>query len=145
MTSPVPPLNPFQQNRLLASFRHVDRLLSEIESIMGSEPQPLFPRYVADVSLDQRQVIGKLLGDIRRSMASALGRQDMPVPEPPISALHAIRTNLDYADIAAEEMGPRYMKGYGDVSEAARPYLEQIVGELQALIRTLVRYLGERR
>jgi hypothetical protein len=141
---PAKGLNPYQKNRLGVSLLHVDRLLRDVEQVLA-EPSSRSPfrRYVADVTPEQQGVIAQSIEEIRRSLVETLRRQDVPSPDRKISALHAIRTNLDYADIYIAELAPRYMQGYGRVEQAAAQELNHIVRELGTLVRRLYLYLGK--
>ena len=139
-------LNPYQRNRLGVSLLHVDRLLRDVEQIL-TEPSSRSPfrRYEADVTPEQQGVLAQSLEEIRRALVEALQRQEIVSSERKISALHAIRTNLDYVDIYIAELAPRYMKGYGKVEEAAAHELDRIVHELGTMVRRLSLYLGKTR
>jgi hypothetical protein len=124
----------------------VDRLLRDVEQIL-TEPSSRSPfrRYDADVTPEQQEVLAQSLEEIRGALVEALQRQDIVSPDHKISALHAIRTNLDYVDIYIAELAPRYMKGYGEVEEVAGRELDRIVHELGTMVRRLSLYLGKRR
>jgi len=47
-------------------------------------------------------------------------------------------------DIAIAELAPRYMRGYGPVSEEGAADLNSIVAELQSAIKELTRYVPQR-
>ncbi len=49
--------------------------------------------------------------------------------------------NLSFVGIALTEIGPKYMRGYGEVPESAIADLNGLVNELQALVDTLDAYL----
>lgn len=144
MEDPVP-LNPYQRNHLLASLQQIDKLLVDIEMILGVEPEPLFQRHVHDLSREEPALIQSFLRELRQKMAGVLERCSVPHPQPFISAVHAIKTDLEYADIAAEELRPQFMKAYGRVAEAAAPQLETLAEQLQAALRTLNGSLPERK
>jgi hypothetical protein len=136
-------LSSFQKNHLLSICSHVDRLLTDIETILAvsATPSP-FQKYSNDVSPAQRKVLLDYLARIRAQMVRALESQNTS-PEPhQIGAIHAIRTTLMFAEIAIEELEPKYMRGYGEVREAAIPGLHGIVIELKGLLQKLSSYLA---
>ena len=53
----------------------------------------------------------------------------------------ALHVNLTFVDIAAEELNPEYMRGYGEVPAAAAVELNGIAAELKSLARQLDQYL----
>jgi len=135
--------DPYQKNRLGSSLWYVDKLLRGVEQIIA-EPSSKSPfrGYLADVSPEQQAVIERSIGEIRQALVEVLAHHQIPMPEAKVSALHAIRTHLDYVDIAIAELAPRHMKGYGGIEEAAARQLDRIVHQLGALVRRLHRYLG---
>jgi hypothetical protein len=52
--------------------------------------------------------------------------------------LHA---SLTFIDIAAEELKPEYMRGYGEIPPAAAVELNGIAGELKGLVGQLDQFL----
>ncbi|HVO68356.1 MAG TPA: hypothetical protein VMT12_17910, partial [Syntrophales bacterium] len=56
---------------------------------------------------------------------------------PGISAVDAIRTAIHFADIAMEEKRPKYMRGYGELTDVAATELNEIVSEMQELLKRM--------
>jgi GTP-binding protein EngB required for normal cell division len=137
-------LNENHKRHLLVTCQYVDKLLSDIEQILNaaSSTSP-FPKYRADSSPVQRKVAQDYISRIRAQLVRVLEGQRIARPRPQTSSIFAIRTILGFVDIALEELKPRYMRGYGEVSEAAIPELNGISGELQALARELDLYLAQ--
>jgi hypothetical protein len=69
--------------------------------------------------------------------------QGIPREKPSIPASRAVHVHLTAIDIAAEELEPKYMRGYGEVPASVATELNGIVGELTALIHCFDRYLSE--
>jgi hypothetical protein len=127
-------LNEFQAARLRVACQYVDRLLSEIEVILNApESKSPFPRYIADVELAQRQTIEEYIAQVRTRLVGVLEDENIDPPQASIPALRAIRATLSAVDIAAEEMKPQYMRGYGDVSGDVATYLNELSAELRSL------------
>jgi hypothetical protein len=55
----------------------------------------------------------------------------------------AIRPSLLAVKISIEELGPKHMKGYGDLSVNARQELEEIVTELNGMVAEFEATLGK--
>lgn len=137
-------LNEHQQRRLRISCQYIDKLLSEIADILhaASSPSP-FPRYVVDLSPAQIRVLEDYIARFRSQLLRTMAWQHMK-PEPPdIPATRAVLTNLSFVDIAAEELKPSYMRGFGPVPEDAISELNGVVYELRSLVTGMERYLKQ--
>ncbi len=100
-----------------------------------------FPQYALDLSPAQRRVIEDYIGRIRAQLIRVLDGQGMERPPADIPVSRSLHVNLTFVDIAAEELKPEYMSGYGQVPPAAAVELNGIAGELQSLVRQLDQYL----
>ena len=139
-----PRLNEDQQRHLLVGFQYVDKLLSDIERILtASSAKSPFPRYRYPLSLEQRAVVEDLIATIRAAIVRVLGEQGIPIQPGKVDTVFAIRSALRFADIAVEEVSPKYMRKYGDLDPAAVPELTAIADDVRALVRRLDAYLGE--
>ncbi len=137
-------LNANQRQRLLVSCRHIDRLLSDIEATLdAAASKSVFPSYVEDISPLERATIGEQIAHMREQLLRVLASQSL-APEPPhISAAHSVSVNLTFIDIAIAELAPRYMRGYGPVSEEGAADLNSIVAELEAGVKQLTQYIAQ--
>ena len=136
-------LNPYQQRHLLIACQHLDGLLAGMEEVLRSaSSRRAFPKYIADVTAAQRKTIEDHIARIRERLLRVLEAQQLAPPTPEISALHAVRVNLDFLAIDVEELAPRYMRGYGAVSEQAAEELHGIVRQLGAPLRGLQSFLS---
>jgi GTP-binding protein EngB required for normal cell division len=100
-----------------------------------------FPQYAPDLTPAQRRVIEDYISRIRAQLIRVLDGQGMERPSADIPVSRALHVNLTFVDIAAEELKPEYMSGYGQVPQAAAVELNGIAGELQGLVRQLDQYL----
>jgi len=142
-TSNAGRLNEFQAGRLLVTCQYVDKLLGDIQAILNvPSSKAAFPRYAFDIAPAQRQTIEDYIARIRAQLVRVLDGQSVPREKPSIPASRAIHVALGAIDIAVEELKPQYMRGYGDVPEAAGIELNGIVGELRSLVSKLDHYLG---
>jgi hypothetical protein len=130
-------LNEHHLRRLLVSCQYVDHLLSEIENVLNTaNSQGAFPKYFIDISPAERQVIEGYSARIRQQLLRLVERHGI-AHQPGIPATRAIHSLLAVAQISAEELNPRYLRGYGKVPESAAAALKPLVGELQELIAAL--------
>lgn len=137
-------LNEYQQRHLRVSCQHVDKLLSEIESVLNSSvSNSAFPRYIAQISPAHRRTIEDYIARIRAQLMRILDGQHIQREKADIPDIRAISVTLGSIDIAVDELKPKNMRGYGEVPEAAALDLNGIVGELQGLVSRLNRYVLE--
>lgn len=137
-------LNEHQRRRLFITCRYVDKLLSDAEEILNAAASKSpFPRWRDDTSRAQRKVAQDYISRIRSQLVCVLESQDIVNPGPTVGSIHAIRTTLNFIDIAVEELKPKYMRGYGEVPEAVIPELNGIVNELAEVVRKLNLYLAQ--
>ena len=137
-------LSETQARRLRVTCQHVDRVLCEIENILDeSASGAAFPSYVDDISPAQREIIVDYMARIRARLVETLERQEVDSGKPEVPVSRAIRGRMYTIDIAAEEIKPRRMKGYGTVSPQAATELERFTGELQELARYVDHALRE--
>jgi len=132
-------LNENHKRTLLIGFRYVDDLLSDIERIMATpvDRQSPFEKYVADITPAQQKIIAADIAHIRVVMCSILESKGIRIHHPGISAVDAIRTAIHFADIAMEEKRPKYMRGYGELTDVAATELNEIVSEMQELLKRM--------
>ncbi|MCL5746173.1 MAG: dynamin family protein, partial [Acidobacteria bacterium] len=137
-------MNESQQRHLVTNVQYADKLLSEIEEILtaASSKSP-FPKYQVDVTPVQSKVIQDYIARIRAQMLRVLEGQQIAVPGPQFGAIHCIRVTLAFVGIALIEIGPKYMRGYGEVPESAAGELNGLVTELNALVDKLNAYLAQ--
>lgn len=137
-------LNEHQKRRLRISCQYIDKLLSDISDILlAATSRSPFPRYVVDLTPAQIRVLEDYIGRFRAQLVRTIAWQHMK-PEPPdIPATHAVLTNLSFVDIAAEELKPNYMRGFGPVPEDAVQELNGVVYELRSLVTGMERYLKQ--
>ncbi len=144
MTSASNSLNSNHERRLSVTCRHIDKLLAEMESALNVSTSKLaFPQYAPDLSPAQCRVIEDYIGRIRAHLVRVLERQGIARPPSDIPVSRALHTMLTFIEIAAEELKPRYMRGYGEIPPGAAAELNNVSGELGDLVRQLNRYLTQ--
>ena len=137
-------LNEFQRRRLLISCQYIDKLLSDVEQILNaSTSKSPFPRWIDDTSPVQRKVAQDYVARLRGQLVRVLDGQNIVQPAPTTGSLHAIRVILNFVEIAAEELKPKYMRGYGELADSMLPELNGIANEIQQIARMLYLYLAQ--
>lgn len=135
-------LNASQRNRLLITCKHIDKLLGDIEATLNAAASKnLFPAYIGDVDDTQRKKVEDYIARIREQLLRVLAGQSLAPEQPHISAAHSIHVNLTFIDIAIAELAPRYMRGYGPVSQQGAADLNAIIAHLEIEVRELAQYI----
>ena len=135
-------LNPSQRHRLRITYKHIDQLLGDIEQTLNvTASKGVFPNYIADITPSQREAIEDYIAQFRKHLRYVLASQGLVPEEPHISAAHSIEVGLTFIEVAIEELAPRYMRGYGPVSEQGAADLYAIMSELQSVSKNLHGYV----
>lgn len=138
------PLNDNQKRHLLSSFRYVDGLLSNIEALLASTGTASpFSQYIQDITPVQEKVIIEGITRLRAQMAAAIKKMRIALPTPAISGAWAVQSMLLNVDIALVEVGPKHMRGYGEVDAEVERTLTGLVAELEQTLRRLSDGLAE--
>lgn len=131
-------LNANHERRLTVTCRYIDKLLADMEGTLhSSESKLAFPHYIPDLSPRQRRVIEDYIRRIRAQLIRVLDGQGVERPSADIPESRSLHAVLTFIDIAAEELKPEYMRGYGEVPPAAAVELNGIAAELKGLVRQL--------
>ena len=139
---PEESLNSNHVRRLSVTCRHIDKLLGDMENALSvASSKNAFPEYLSDVTPAQRRVIEDYISRIRAQLARVLDGQGIERPEPSIPVSRSLHTALTFIAIDAEELQPRYMRGYGEVPPSAAVELNGIAGELLGLVNQLDQYV----
>jgi len=139
---PEDSLNSNHARRLSVTCRHIDKLLAGMETALNAaSSRNAFPEYLSDVTPAQRRVIEDYIARIRAQLGRALDGQGIERPEPFIPVSRSLHTALTFIAIAAEELQPKYMRGYGEIPPSAAVELNGIAAELLSLVRQLDQYI----
>lgn len=144
MSNETKTLNESQQRRLRITCEYIDKLLSDVESILHvSGSRAAFPKYIPNVPPAQRRTIEDYIARIRARLVQTLQGQHIQREPASIPATRAIHANLTFVDIAVEELRPRYMRGYGALPSEVETELNGIVGELETLVAKLDHFVTD--
>ena len=140
----TPSPNENQARYIRSTCDYIDRLLTDIEGVLNASASgSVFPRYSADLTPLQRQAIEDFIARLRARLIPILDDLGIARDRPAVPASRAIRGSLIAIDIAAEELRPKHVRAYGEVSGGMATELEDIAGELHGLIGRLDRDLSE--
>lgn len=136
--------NSHQASRLRTTLTYVDELLSEAMGILGpSCGHTPFTQRLADTTPVTHEIIADHATRMRGEMRSFLDAHGIPLPQPRISASHAARAVLMSAQIAVEELAPRYLRGYGELSPEAAAEVAAFIVRLTELLKRMDDYLAQ--
>jgi len=139
---PEESLNSNHARRLSVTCRHIDKLLADMENALSvASSKRAFSEYLSDITPAQRRVVEDYIARIRAQLARVLDGQGVERPEPSIPVSRSLHTALTFIAIAAEELQPKYMRGYGEVPPSAAVELNGIAGELLGLVSQLDQYV----
>lgn len=137
-------LNEHQKRHLRTSAQEIERLLREAETILNTaKSQSPFPAYRDDLTPAQRKVVQDYIARLRTQLVRVLESQQISLPKPDCGVSRALQANLIAIDIIIEELKPKYMKGYGPLSDETAVDLNGIVQELQGLVEKFNLYLTQ--
>ncbi len=140
----VESLNESHRRHLLTSVEYVDDLLSEIEKIVNAaDSRSPFPKYRADLTPALGKTVRDYIDRTRALMLQFLESQGIGPRDPQVGALHSIRVHLTFIRIALTEIGPKYMRGFGEVPEAVAAELNGFINEGNTLVEKLDSYLSQ--
>jgi len=135
-------LNSNHARRLSVTCRHIDKLLADMENALAvASSKQVFPEFLLDVTPAQRRVIEDYIARIRVQLAHVLDGQGIERPAPSIPVSRSLHIALTFINIAAVELQPRYMRGYGNISTAAAADLNRITAELVGLTAEFDHYV----
>ena len=131
-------LNEAHQNRLMITFLDLRRQLERVEDIM-LQPGRLAPffEHDNDLSPDQTQVILQCFGRLRTALLQAAKKLELPVEVRRTSLSWELQCLLTHFQISLIEIGPKQLRGYGEVTQPGSDVLQQVQKELGQLVDQL--------
>lgn len=136
-------LNDNHKARLLATFTYVDRLLSDILRISdASQARNPFLPYGFYFSPDEEKAVTESVAFLRANMLAILKKYNVPLPASNLSAVYACRILFRTVAIAIEELVPKHMQGYGELSDDAQIGLNEAITLLLDSLQRVDRILA---
>ncbi len=137
-------LNSSQRLHLLTSSQYADKLLADVESILvAAKSKSPFRKYKGSLAPARIKVVEDYVARIRTQIVQVLESQGIPLPEPNLESVHAIRVTLTFVRIAFQECTPGRMRGYGEVPEDKVRELNGLVDEMVSAVEKLDSYLAQ--
>ncbi|MHB9842060.1 hypothetical protein Q8F57_045630 [Paraburkholderia terrae] len=136
-------LEPSVRRALSSHFLYLDDLLARALSALdlGNEHPRAFYRYESDLSADQRAAIAQGIARVWTLLTEFSAQWSLDLPAPPMLCTHALKVDLQFMDIALDEMSPRTLSGYGKPGEDFLLAYRDLQAELRNEIRTMSRGL----
>jgi GTP-binding protein EngB required for normal cell division len=137
-------MNANHRRHLLATFRHIDGLLSETARIVaGDDSTAVFSEYTQDTAPIQRKVIGDYIQRTRELMRRSMQDFSLTPSRPVCGALWAARTRIGAAQVSVSELDARHMAAYGTLSDDDATLVDSFVGELRGALDQLGSYIAQ--
>lgn len=139
-----PVLGSTHQRYLLSRVHRIDELVGDaIGALEPKEDDRLYRPVNPDATPAQQKILTDYLGQIRFALRRFMAAQRIEETATPVSGLWSLRTALVFAQTAAVEMRPSYMRGYGKLDADAAAACERLVGELTALLKRVMDFLDK--
>jgi GTP-binding protein EngB required for normal cell division len=137
--------NESQQRYVLSRLRSIEETLSEaVERLAPSEPGRVFRTVSADASPAQRKVLADYLAQLRFALRRFMLTQQLRDEFRPPGSLWSFQTALVFARIAAEELRPKYWRGYGEAEPDSAAAAERFAAELVTLLHRMEDFIAGR-
>ena len=139
--SGLPGFNENHKRRILASFQHVDEMLTESLNVVNPAQSNLYSRFVKDLSDSDLDRIEGCAVRIREHMRELLERLQIELPVPSVPSSWLLKTCLTSLDITLEELYPEKMKGYGAMDQASAADMTRTLQEIRRLVGDMLAFL----
>jgi hypothetical protein len=127
-----------RKRSLLLKLRHLDELLFEVDRLAEGKgsSSPLSDRYT-ELEPEKKEAVQRYIVRLRETMCRILEEKGISIDAPSFDITHSIHTYLNFMDMSAEEIRPKYMRGYGELTREAADELDAVATELQRLIKQM--------
>ena len=133
-----------QKSRILASVSYIDKLLIDVDEILTSSSSESFPKYKNPLTPVQVRVARDYIKRLRQQITDVLKGLEISLPEAKFDSRHSIRVNLQFIEVAIEEIAPERLAGYGKVPGGRVNLLAGGLQEMKGIVRQLDSYLIDR-
>ncbi|MDN7799428.1 MULTISPECIES: hypothetical protein [Burkholderiaceae] len=130
---------------LAAHFVYLDELLAKTQAACGvARTSRLFYRYELDVPQAGLAAVLEGVARFRRQLDTFGSRWGLDLPAEKVLSSHALAVDLQFLDIALEEMSPSSLSGYGPLGDDFVLDYELLQQALRAEIGTITEALAQR-
>jgi hypothetical protein len=131
-------LNEAHRNRILITLMDLRRQLERVEDAM-LRPAKLAPffEHDNDLSPEQSKAIRECFAKLRAALLKAAEKLEMPVEVRRTSLSWELQCLITHFQISLVEIGPKQLRGYGEVGMPAREAIQEVQKELGQLVDQL--------
>jgi hypothetical protein len=131
-------LNEAHQNRILITLMDLRRQLERVEDAM-LQPAKLAPffEHDNDLSPEQSKAILECFARLRAALLKATEKLQMPVEVRRTTLSWELQCLLTHFQISLVEIGPKQLRGYGEVGKPAIDVIQEVQKELGQLVDQL--------
>ncbi len=137
-------LNEAQSRSILCGFLDIHRRMADLEALTPPVERPsAFSQYINDLSPTEAKVVQDYFARIRTAMLGHLQELDVPLDIRQMSVRWAIQVGLNFISVAAAELRPSKLRGYGELGQEARSRITKVCEDLDRLIDQVMAYLRQ--
>lgn len=128
-------MNETQRRHLQEGLAHLERQLGAIEAILeGAGKGRMFSRWSDDLDPEERARQSAAVARVRAAMREVMRSEGIEEESATLGARQALQSQWALAEIGLEELGPRGMRGFGELEESDKRKLEAVVAQMHAAL-----------
>jgi len=126
------------KRHVLSTFQYIDDLFADMEQMLATaRSSRLYKEYELDVTPEKQMELQRAITEFRTLMSRIQAELNITPRPPHVSAVRAVLAFFTFIDIALEELQPRHMRGYGELSAGTTVQLETLVAEMRSLLERM--------
>jgi hypothetical protein len=131
-------LNEFQRRAVLMGFLDLHYRMAEMEALLArADDSSPFSQTVPDLSPAEAETVRGHFARVRDVMLAFLRAQGIPVEVHRTGLRRALLGGLQFLSVAAAELAPKRLAGYGPVSPDGAAQVAEVLRDLNQLIDKL--------
>ncbi len=134
-------LSPLHRRALAAGMADIERRIADLEAALGAHATPL-AEYSNDLTVDEQEQIREYFALLRAAMVECARDHDIPLDRRTTSLRWIMQSGASMLRVAVDDLGERRLKGYGEISPAARQELLDCQQTLGTLVDDLARLVA---
>lgn len=128
---------------LMSRLQRIDNLLREFECRMHIvSPESVFEKEISDRTHEKCRIVDDWIAEVRVLLKSIIERKGLVAAPSTASAAWLVRSSVDLMLGVLDELRPKPMSGYGELSAEACRELDEIVLALQQQFSKLTDTFG---
>jgi hypothetical protein len=128
-----------QARHLLAVFKYMDKSLGNALRAASGEAndRTLFAEYILDANDSQPTELAAQIARFRTIMRAFLEKHEIADPVA-ISAIFAFKTTLEFMRVSLQEIRPRGLANFGELSPEGAAEITRLIDELNAIVTQMM-------